>query len=124
MTKSFIEDCTKRISREVKVYPRKDQLAALESFVQGFERSLGENYPEQFHKKPEEVQDTRFYSLYALGINIGNQFGPLEVEPAREEILEVIDKRKQSLQNPNLLRIASDALNDAYRRFVRLGEGK
>lgn len=107
-SQAYLKECVRELRREFqaakkefkKKYGRPfcmEKEWILDAYKYGFELSLHEGFPDKFpspkstHLLPTEV------SLFEKGRYVGQQFGKLEVEAARERILDEVETLRRRI---------------------------
>lgn len=99
----YLKKTLKVLDKNLRNLPRSERLEALRVYKYGLEASFYDNYPEKF-VAPSEISFHFKYSHFQVGgISDGVQPGPLEVESAREFLLEAVEKRKKKFSKSGFL---------------------
>jgi len=114
-SKKYVKRVLRELDKDLKRLSREDKLGLLRVYKYSLEVSLNYNYPSKF-SAPVPSLIGKYRESYKQGTQVGNQFGPLELELARELLAEV-EKRKQKFSQPSLLK-------QFYDMFGRVWTGK
>ena len=93
----YLKTCLKSLDEDLRKLSRKEKIRYLDHYKYGLEFGFRSNYSEKFAFPSGEVQitDDLTHKAYWSAYELPNQFGPLEVESAREFLLEAVEKRKK-----------------------------
>lgn len=99
----YLKRLLKELDGELRKFPRAERTRALDAYKQGLEISFHFCYPERFSSVSEVPVDERYGNAYSEGNSVGGQFGELEVDYARQFLLEEVEKRKTKYSKPGLI---------------------
>jgi len=112
--KTYARTCIDGLKRELKLHPREQRTQTVKAFRLGLEWGIAEQYPTFACTTQEPTIRDSSFGAYALGYNISQQIGPLEVGLAKKRLLEETDKILKRLEEPNYAQRILDFFEDAY----------
>lgn len=122
----YLKQCLKELDRDLKELPKEHKIKALHAYKFGIENTLFCHYPDRFSLpagSTESLEDPA--SFYEQGIDVGNQFGPLEVESARDFLFAGVEKRRKKFSKKSWFEGLNGTLTEFYKMFGKgLGEKK
>lgn len=104
----YLKQVLKDLDRDLKKFPRGKRAEVLAAYRTGLEMSFHDCYPGRFADLNSQ-ELTRDYSylihrvIFRKGYSVGAQFGELEVDFARQLLLEEVEKRKTKYSKPGLI---------------------
>lgn len=120
----YLKRVLKELDRDLRELSKEHKVKALHAYKFGIENTLFCHYPDRFSLpagSTESLEDPA--SFYEQGADVGNKFGPLEVESAREFLIAEVKKRKAKFSKPSFLEKLNEFLIEYYHSFGR-GFGK
>jgi len=108
----YIKTQLKELDKLLNMIPKEHRLGNLKNYQYALETSFHESYPKRF-SAPEQQHFPVDALFQDKGRYLGQQFGPLEAEDARETLLAEIEKRKA-----RLTKTTTQRLGDFFSEFI------
>ncbi len=96
----YLEYALRSLDRDLRKLSREEKLESLRKYKLGLDYSFWNNYGNKF-PKPQEAFEVYHEHYFSKANYVGFQFGPLEVDSAREFLLSEIEKRKRKYSKPS-----------------------
>ncbi|OGJ21607.1 hypothetical protein A3K73_02940 [Candidatus Pacearchaeota archaeon RBG_13_36_9] len=103
MGDEYLKRVLKESDRILRGLSRQEKVRALDAYKLGLEKSFRDSYQDRFPAPADISIEDKYASFFKAGLYVGVQFGPLEVESAREFLLSQIEKRKKKFSRTSWL---------------------
>jgi hypothetical protein len=104
----YLKQVLKELDGRLKILPRKERTRALDAYKIGLEVSFHECYPNRtpdlnVKELTPSVSCMLHGTIFRKGYYVAKQFGELEVDYARQLLLDEVGKRQAKYSKPGLL---------------------
>lgn len=104
MLKQYFKLCLKELDKDLRKFGREEKLKYIGAYKYSLEFSFHKNYPDRFSfPAPNTTMSDMPKEACERADYVAQQFGPLEVESAREFLLTEIEKRKNKFSKPSFV---------------------